>query len=114
MGGSKQIKYVEGWVEFTDKRVARMTALSLNNTKMSRILNLGQKKGSFYAEDLWCIKYLPKFKWENLTEKLAYDARMRKERLNAEVKKENKKRDYYLQKVDQSKKLMGIINKVFI
>jgi len=30
MGGKKNIKYVEGWVEFTDKKVARMVALSLN------------------------------------------------------------------------------------
>lgn len=36
------------------------------------------KKNSFYSEDLWSIKYLPKFKWSNLTEKFAYDAKMRK------------------------------------
>lgn len=81
MGGKKGQKYIEGWVEFEDKKVARMVALSLNNTKMCNSINIGNKKRSFYAEDLWCIKYLPKFKWENLTEKLAYDARMRKEKL---------------------------------
>ena len=58
------------------------------------------------------MKYLPKFKWENLTEKLAYDARIRKEKLNLELKKENKKKDFYMQKIEQSKKIMGIINKV--
>jgi ESF2/ABP1 family protein len=42
------------------------------------------------------MKYLPKFKWENLTEKLAYDVRIRKEKLQVEIKKENKKKDYYL------------------
>lgn len=57
---------------------------------------IDNKKGNFYAEDLWCMKYLPKFKWENLTEKLAYDARIRKEKLQVEIKKENKKKDYYL------------------
>jgi hypothetical protein len=30
MGGKKSIKYVEGWVEFQDKKVARSVALSLN------------------------------------------------------------------------------------
>ena len=77
-----------------------MVALSLNATKMSNSLKKVNKKSSFYAEDLWCIKYLPKFKWENLTEKLAYDARVRKEKLNAETQKENKKKDYYIQKVE--------------
>jgi hypothetical protein len=27
------------------------------------------KNRGFYCEDLWNIKYLPKFKWENLIEK---------------------------------------------
>ena len=35
--GNKKIKYTEGWVEFSDKKVARMVALSLNSTKMSKI-----------------------------------------------------------------------------
>jgi len=35
IGGNKNIKFTEGWVEFKDKKVARMVALSLNNTKMS-------------------------------------------------------------------------------
>jgi ESF2/ABP1 family protein len=46
------------------------------------------------------MRYLPKFKWENLTEKLAYDARIRKEKLNLELKKENKKKDFYIQKIE--------------
>ena len=97
MGGKKGVlRFTEGWIEFSDKKVARMVALSINNTKMSNLNYLDKKKGTFYSEDTWCIKYLPKFKWENLTEKLAYDARMRKEKLTAEVKKENKKKDYYL------------------
>jgi ESF2/ABP1 family protein len=58
------------------------------------------KKRNFHGEDLWCIKYLPKFKWENLTEKLAYDARVRKEKLNLELKKENKKKDFYIEKIE--------------
>ncbi len=40
IGGNKNIKYTEGWVEFKDKKVARMVALSLNNSKMSRNNNL--------------------------------------------------------------------------
>lgn len=71
-GGNKSRSYEEGWVEFTDKRIARACADSLNCTKMVN------KKNSFYSEDLWSIKYLPKFKWDNLTEKFAYDAKMRK------------------------------------
>lgn len=38
-----------------------MAAESLNCQKIV------SKKGNFYSDDLWCMKYLPKFKWENLT-----------------------------------------------
>lgn len=37
MKGNKQRKYTEGWVEFSDKRVAKMAALTLNCTKMGKI-----------------------------------------------------------------------------
>ena len=30
----------------------------------------GGKKRGFYYDDLWNIKYLPKFQWTHLTEKL--------------------------------------------
>ena len=39
MGGKKGQKFTEGWIEFEDKKVARMVAMSLNNTKMSKMLN---------------------------------------------------------------------------
>ena len=61
------------------------------------------KKGNYYSEDLWSIKYLPKFKWDNLTEKFAYDARIRKEKLKNEIQKSKKEHDYYLGKKDKSK-----------
>ena len=41
--------------------MARMVALSLNGQKMIN------KKGSFYSEDIWNLKYLSKFKWHHLT-----------------------------------------------
>ena len=65
-----------------------------------------QKKKGFYADDLWTIRYLPKFKWENLTEKLAYDQRMRKEKMQTEMVQEKKKQEFYMEKLDLSKKLM--------
>ena len=33
----------------------------------------GKKRHNLFFDDIWVIKYLPKFKWHNLTEKLAYD-----------------------------------------
>ena len=47
---------------------------------------IGGKKGSFFYDDIWNIKYLPKFKWENLTEKLEYDKKVREEKVRAEMR----------------------------
>jgi len=35
-----------------------------------------------------------------LTEKLAYDARIKKEKLSLELKKEGKKKEFYIQKIE--------------
>ncbi len=45
-----------GWIEFADKKVAKMVAESLNNT------SIGGKKGGFYHDDIWNLKYLKNFK----------------------------------------------------
>ena len=37
----------------------------------------GKRRGSHYS-DLWCMKYLPKFKWDNLTEEIEYQKALRR------------------------------------
>ena len=63
-GGNKKRNYTEGWVEFLDKRVAKAVAMALNNA------HIGGKKKNCYHDDLWNLKYLPKFRWTHLTEKI--------------------------------------------
>ncbi|CAI2183070.1 8260_t:CDS:2 [Funneliformis geosporum] len=63
-GGNKKKKYTEGWVEFLDKKVAKLVAKTLNAQP------IGGNKRNYYHDDLWNIKYLAKFKWNNLTEQI--------------------------------------------
>ena len=51
-------------MEFVDKAVAKNVAKSLNTTI------IGGNKNSYYHDDMWNIKYLPKFKWNHLTERI--------------------------------------------
>ncbi|KAF9911795.1 RNA-binding ATPase activator esf2 [Linnemannia zychae] len=86
-GGNKKQNFTEGWVEFKDKSIAKQVAKSLNATI------IGGSKKSFYHDDMWNIKYLPKFKWDHLTERIAYENASRAQRLQAEInqaKRENK------------------------
>lgn len=67
-------RFVEGWVEFMDKRVARSTAELLNAKTIGDVAlsktskkNGGTKK---WKDDVWTMKYLPRFKWNMLSEQV--------------------------------------------
>lgn len=87
-------------MEFSDKKEAKMCAIALNGTMIG-----GKKRHNMYHDDIWTMRYLPKFKWQNLTEKLAYDQRVREQRLKAETNRARKEVDFYMEKVDLKKRL---------
>lgn len=96
-GGNKKASYTEGWVEFNDKRRAKRIAATLNNSPM------GGGHRSFYAYDLWNIKYLHKFKWDHLTEKISEEARTRQDRMRSELSKSKIETNFYFKQVGQAK-----------
>lgn len=101
-GGSKSKIYREGWVEFEDKKIARLVAKSLNNTK------IGGSKRSYYHEDIWNIKYLKGFKWEHLTEKLAYERRIREHRMRAEMMQARRENAMLVDLADKGKAIRAM------
>lgn len=96
-GGNRGKEFTEGWVEFAKKSVAKRVANMLNGEQM------GGKKRSAHYYDLWNIKYLRKFKWDNLIEEIAYKNAVREQKLAMEISAAKKERDFYLAKVDQSR-----------
>jgi ESF2/ABP1 family protein len=54
------------------------------------------------------MRYLPKFKWENLKEKFAYDRKVREERLKVNLSQAKREQNFYLEKAEISKKLKHI------
>lgn len=100
--GNTGKNFTEGWVEFEDKRVAKQVAGMLNGQPM------GGKRRSAYHFDLWCLKYLPKFKWETLTEEIAYQRAVHDQKLAMEISAAKRERDFYLSRVDKSKGIAAI------
>jgi len=96
-GGNSSRQFAEGWVEFTDKKVAKRVAESLNNTPM------GGRKGDFYHDDTWNLKYLKKFKWEYLTEKVAYERRVREQKVKASMLQSKRENAEFVELVEQNK-----------
>ncbi|XP_076282762.1 activator of basal transcription 1 [Lasioglossum baleicum] len=91
--------FTEGWVEFKRKSVAKYVASVLNNKQIST-----RKKSKFY-DVIWNIKYLPRFKWIHLSERLAYERAVRKQRLRTEIAQAKREANFFSQNVDRSKKL---------
>jgi len=95
--GDNRKVFSEGWVEFKDKYVAKQVAATLNGREM------GGKTFNKHRYDLWNLKYLPKFKWDHLTEEINFMKKVREKKLDEEIKNARKDRDFYLQQVGKAK-----------
>lgn len=92
-------RYVEGWVEFANKKIAKRVAQALNNTPITNY-----KRSSHYG-DLWNLKYLRKFQWSHLTEKVAYERRVREQKLRLESMQAKRETAAYKRLVETGEKL---------
>ncbi|KAH9927143.1 uncharacterized protein BXZ73DRAFT_90825 [Epithele typhae] len=96
---TKKAHYTEGWVEFKDKRVGRSVADMLNAQ------SIGGKKGSRWRDDVWTMKYLPRFKWNMLTERIAHEAAQHAAQLRVEISQSRKEQREYLKNVELARVL---------
>ena len=83
-----------------------MVAVHLNNTKV------GGKRKSRWYETLWNIKYLPRFKWTHLNERLAYERAVHQQRMRTEIAQVKRETNFVIESVDQSKKLKKRMDKL--
>jgi len=96
---TKKPHFTEGWVEFKDKKVARSIAEMLNAQP------IGGKKGTRWRDDVWTMKYLPKFKWNMLTEQVAHEAAIHTARLRVELSQSKSEQQDYLKNVELARVL---------
>lgn len=98
-GGSSRKKYIEGWIEFQDRKVAKQVARELNSTPITN-----QKHDQNYG-DMWNLKYLRKFQWAHLTEKVAYERRVREQKIRLEMMQAKKENSAYKTLVERGEKM---------
>jgi ESF2/ABP1 family protein len=96
-GGNKKRNFVDGWVEFVSKKEAKVVAETLNTR------NMGGKKGGYYFDDVWNLKYLKGFKWRHLTEQIANENAERAARMRAEGSSSRREMREFLKNVERSK-----------
>ncbi|GAA98176.1 uncharacterized protein L969DRAFT_46974 [Mixia osmundae IAM 14324] len=92
-------RFVEGWIEFQDKRIARSVADLLNAKP------IGGKKASPFKDDIWTMKYLPRFKWGMLSEQIALEASIQSNLLRSHLAQSKRDQSSYLQQVDKAKQI---------
>merc|ERR1719243_522855 len=90
--------FSEGWVEFMSKKVARVAAERLNCQPV------GGKRKSKAHDQTWNIKYLPRFKWVHLSERLAYEAAVRQQRLRTEISQVKREAEHFKNSVERKRK----------
>ena len=114
---TKKAHFTEGWAEFKDKKIARSIAEMLNAQP------IGGKKGTRWRDDIWTMKYLPKFKWNMLTEQvgksrnlstsharpdawcIAHEAAIHTARLRVELSQSKTEQKEYLKNVELARVL---------
>ncbi|TLD39485.1 hypothetical protein E2P81_ATG00472 [Venturia nashicola] len=104
-GGNKKRSFLDGWVEFSDKEEAEIAVDTLNTRP------IGGKKGGYYHDDVWCLKFLSGFKWRQLTEEIANQNAERAAKLRAQATVDRKETREFLANVEQAKKLDGMEKK---
>jgi ESF2/ABP1 family protein len=82
-----------------DKKKAKRVAASLNNQQVG-----GKKRNAWYW-DLWNIKYLPKFKWGHLHERLAYERAVHSQRMRTEISQVKRESSYHIQNMEMAEKM---------
>jgi ESF2/ABP1 family protein len=102
---NKRKTYTDGWVEFASKKTAKICAETLNATIV------GGRKGGWYHDDIWNIKYLRGFKWEDLMEQVQRERSERESRRRLEDARARKEDKVLLAGIEKGKVMESIRKK---
>ncbi|KAI0456497.1 Pre-rRNA-processing protein ESF2 [Xylaria acuta] len=108
-GQNRKKNFNEGWLEFMQKADAKAAVELLNGTTLAEVGMA--KKGSYYRDDIWSLRYLKGFKWHNLTEQIAAETAERQSRMRAEISKAAKENKDFVRNIQKAKELEGIQSK---
>ena len=99
---SRRPLFVDGWIEFLNKRDAKSAVLALHGHLV------GGKKSSRFHDDLWCLKYLSGFKWSDLTAKMSYENAVKEEKVKNERAQARREAQFYIKQAEKARVLKKI------
>ncbi|GAA5906048.1 hypothetical protein JCM8208_006326 [Rhodotorula glutinis] len=97
--------FKEGWVEYLDKRVARSVAEMLNAQTIGKFFFRvpGGKKSDRWHDDVWTMKYLPRFRWDQLSEQVALERATQTSLLRFHLSHSKTEQEAYLGAVERAR-----------
>lgn len=101
---NKDRVFTEGWIEFKSKKVAKSVAANLNCNPV------GGKRRSKAHDELWNIKYLPRFKWVHLSERLAYESAVKQQRMRTEISQVKREAEHFKSSVEKKRRKSKVGN----
>lgn len=69
---------------------------------------IGGKKGTYYRDDVWNLRYLKGYKWNDLNEQIASENAARASKMRAEISKTTKENKDFVANVERAKMLEGM------
>lgn len=95
MGGNKKRSFIDGWVEFSRRKDARVCAEAIN------VQTIGGR--GWYGDDVWNVRYLKGFAWDDLMAGVRREEREREEKVRIGLGREGRERAEFLQGVERGK-----------
>lgn len=102
---NKRKTYSDGWVEFASKKTAKLCAETLNANIV------GGKKGGWYHDDVWNMKYLRGFKWADLMEQVQRERSEREAKRRVEDARAKKEEKVFVEGVERGRVFDGMARK---
>ena len=99
--GKRVQAYKEGWIEFEDKIYAKLAEYQLNGKP------IGGNKKCIYRDELWNLKYLHKFKWNDLVESMTMERKIQEKKLKMEIAQSKRENDFIIKNYEKSKKYLN-------
>mmetsp|Transcript_31623 Transcript_31623/g.32846 ORF Transcript_31623/g.32846 Transcript_31623/m.32846 type:complete len:248 (+) Transcript_31623:11-754(+) len=94
----KKGNFKEGWIEFADKIMAKLCEYELNGQP------IGGKKRDPISDELWTFKYLHKFKWHHLVEKMQLQQKIKEQELKTSINQAHRENQFIMESYQQSKR----------
>ncbi|KAJ5800301.1 uncharacterized protein N7518_002369 [Penicillium psychrosexuale] len=102
---NKRKLYTEGWIEFDSKKTAKICAETLNATIV------GGLKSSWYHDDVWNIKYLSRYSWEDLMQSVQRERSERESKRKIADARESKEAKMFIAGVENGRIADGMAKK---